>query len=123
MFLDYPLALVAIAVLLLLYESLGRRWRRRGRGDRALRGGALAGRRRPGDLDAKPSNAIAACGVAVAMALTVAVWRAAGHERSLDRTAAPLRLALAAVVPSSRFRGWRRSRACRSAGVPVLGTL
>ena len=41
----------------------------------------------PGNLDARPVNAIAACGVGVAVALTALVWRRLGCSRGLDRTA------------------------------------
>jgi hypothetical protein len=122
-FLNFPVALVAIAVLLLLFESLGRLK------PLAVAGIVLAaavfwpGVVDPNDLDARPINAIAACGVAVGLALTLVVWHTSGRERRLDRTAAALRLALGAVAFAIAVPWIAAESGVSFAGVPVLGTL
>jgi hypothetical protein len=122
-FLNFPVALIAIAVLLLVVDELGRlRWL-------ALLGIALAaavfwpGVVDPDDLDARPVNAVAACGVAIAVAVTMVVWRRSGRERTLERTAAVLRLAVAAVVVVIAVPWIAAESGVSFAGVPVLGTL
>jgi hypothetical protein len=75
-FLNFPTALAAIAVLGAIAPSLGRRAR-----VLALAAGALCaavvwpGVVRQSDLDARPVNAIAAVGVAIALGLTLAACR------------------------------------------------
>jgi hypothetical protein len=123
-FLNYPLALVAIGVLVLLVEQLGPRLRWL-----AVVGIALSAAVfwpkvvDPGDLDAKPVNAIAACGVAAGAAVTVLVWRAGGLERSLDRTAWRLRVVLAAVALVIAVPWVAAESGVSFSGTPVLGTL
>jgi len=123
-FLNYPVALVAIAVLLLLVANL----------DSALRVTAVVGVVlcaavfwpdvvNPDDLDARPVNAVAGCGVAVAVALTVLVWRRAGRERTLDRTAAPLRLTVAVAAFLIAVPWMAAESGVSFNGVPVLGTV
>jgi hypothetical protein len=122
-FLNFPVALVAIGVLLLLLESLGRLK------PLGIAGIVLAaavfwpGVVDPGDLDARPVNAIAACGVAVGVAATLVVWRTAGRERRLDRTAVALRLALGAVALVIAVPWIAAESGVSFAGVPALGTL
>jgi hypothetical protein len=123
--LNYPLALVAIGMLLLLIDRLDRRGARW----LALAGIALSAAVfwpkvvDPGDLDARPVNAIAACGVAVAVVVTVLAWRWGGLERSLDRTEWPLRGALAAVALALALPWAAAESGASFSGVPVLGTL
>ena len=123
-FLNFPVALVAIAVLLLLVERLGT----------GLRAVTLAGIVLsaavfwpgvvdPGDLDARPVNAIAACGIAVALAITVLVWHAGGLARSLDRAALGLRAAAAAAALAVAVPWIAAESGASLAGIPVLGTL
>lgn len=122
--LNYPLAFAAIAVLLLLVERLGRRGR-----VAAVAGIVLSaavfwpGVVDPGDLNARPVNAIAACGVGVALALTALVWRRFGRSPGLDRTAAPLRLAVAVVALVVAVPWIAAESGVSFEGVPVLGTL
>jgi hypothetical protein len=119
-FLNYPLALVSIALLLLLVE----RWRWI-----AAVGIVLCavvfwpGVVDPGDLDAKWSNAFAAVGVAVAFVLTVLTWRADGCERSFDRVALWPRVAVAAAAFAIAVPWIAAESGGSFAGVPVLGTL
>ena len=122
-FTNFPLALVAIAVLLVLLERLGRRR------PAAVSGIVLSaavfwpGVVDPNDLDARPVNVIAACGVAVAAVLTAVVWRGAGLERTLDRTAGWLRLAVAGVALVVAVPWLAAESGVSFAGVPGLGTL
>jgi hypothetical protein len=119
-FLNFPLALVAIAVLLLLAERAPRA---------AAAGIALSaavfwpGVVDPADLDARPVNALAACGVAIALATTVLVWRRLGRERALDRAAAWLRAAIAVAVLVVAVPWIAAESGVSFAGVPGLGTL
>jgi hypothetical protein len=123
-FLNYPLAIVAIAVLLLLVERLGR-WTRVA----AIAGIVLSaavfwpGVVDPGDLDARPVNAIAACGVGIALTLTALAWRRCGCSRGLDRTALPLRVAVAAVALVVAVPWIAAESGVSFEGVPILGTL
>ena len=123
-FVNYPVAIVAIAVLLLLVERLGR-----GARVVAVAGIVLSaavfwpGVVDPGNLDARPVNAIAACGVGVALALTALVWRRFGCSRGLDRTAVPLRIAVAAVALVVAVPWIAAESGVSFEGVPILGTL
>jgi hypothetical protein len=122
-FLNFPTALVAIAVLLLLLEALGGLW------PAAVAGIALSatvfwpGIVDPNDLDSRPVNAVAACGVAVAIALSLVVWRRSGRERAFDRSALWLRVAVAAVALVIALPWIAAESGVSFAGVPVLGTL
>jgi hypothetical protein len=123
-FLNFPVALVAIAILLLLVERLDRRLR-----TLAVAGIVLSaavfwpGVVDPRDLDARPVNAIAACGVVVGIVITGLVWLAEGRERSLDRSALALRAAIAAVALAIAVPWIAAESGASFAGVPVLGTL
>src|SRR5438105_6889070 len=96
-FLNFPVALVAVAVLAFLADRLP---------GRLLPAVALAGLVLssavfwPGvvnqsDLDARPVNAIAALGVAVAVVLTAIVWSAGRLERTARRRSDRGRAAIA----------------------------
>jgi len=121
--LNFPIALVAIAVLTLLSERLGAGLR-----IVALAGIALCapvfwpGVVDPGDLDARPVNAIAAAGVAIAVAITVVLWRSRGTE-PIVRTAGRLRLAIAAVAFLLAVPWLLADLGLSLDGVPVLGTM
>ena len=119
-FLNFPLALVAIAVLLLLLE----RWRwLAGAGIVLCAAVFWPGVVDPDDLDAKWVNVIGAAGVAVALVLTLLTWRAEGRERSFDRTALWLRVAVTAVALVVAVPWLAAESGVSFAGVPVLGTL
>ena len=122
--LNYPLALAAIAVLVLLAG--------RGRGRAAwvaVAGIVLSaavfwpGVVEQADLDAKPVNAIAALGVAVAVALSMYVWRTGGLERLGRRAGDPLRLLIAAAAFLLAVPWLLADLGVSLDGVPVLGTL
>ena len=95
-FLNYPVALVAIAIAWLAAERVGTRrafWAA-GVATALCAVTAWPGVVDQGDLDAKPVNAIPALGVALAFALSVgAPWERVGRRR-LD----PLRVALGVVI-------------------------
>jgi hypothetical protein len=123
-FSNFPVALAAIAVLLVLLDRL--RTRRR----RALAVAAL-GMCAVGpmfvdvsDLDARPVNAIAAAGVAIALALTVAapspsrpVQRSRSRRGDRVRLALALALLVVAVPAAAADLGFYLDR------VPLLGGL
>jgi hypothetical protein len=119
-FMNFPTALVAIVVLLLLAECVP--WL-------ALAGVILSSSVfwpnvvDPADLDARPVNAIATCGVATALVATAIAWRRLGRARRLDRRAARLRLAVAALVLVVSVPWLAAESGISFAGVPALGTL
>jgi hypothetical protein len=100
--LNFPTALVALPVILLLLDRLC------GRLTQVIAATGLAlsavvfwpGVVDQADLDAKPANALAALGVLVAMGMTIAVARRGGVAASppLGTTGDRVRLALAAVA-------------------------
>jgi hypothetical protein len=124
-FLNFPVALAAIAVLLCLLDRLQRRRAQ----VLAVLGVALSaavfwpGMVHQSDLDARPANAIAALGVAVALALTLIEARRSplsGWERHRRDG---IRLALAAGVLVLAVPWLAAVVGVSFAGVPVLGTL
>ena len=121
-FVNFPVALAAIAVLLLLAESLGRL---RGLAwvGIVLAAAVLAGVVDADDLDARWINAVAACGVAIALAATVIVWARRGRDRRFNGAAAGLRLAVATIVLVVSVPWIAAESGVSFAGVPVLGTL
>jgi hypothetical protein len=125
-FFNWPLALVAIPILLLLAAFLP------GRASTAvaLAGVALSaavfwpGIVRQSDLDARGVNAIAALGVAIALALTVFAAVRLGRRHALawqggDR----LRIALAAIALALALPWMAADLGLSFNGVPVLGTV
>jgi len=99
-FANYPVALVAIAVLALVALRLGRAW-----ATAAASLGAIlcATSAWPGvvdqsDLDARPVNAVPAAGVLVALVLTAVALRRGGLGRPVRDPLAWIRIPLALVV-------------------------
>jgi hypothetical protein len=125
-FLNFPTALVAAAIIALTAERLTRRWAT----VLAVAGVVLcAAVVWPGvvdqaDLDAKPVNALAALGVLVAAALTIpTVATARGEQASQGHPADPVRLAVAIVVVILAIPWIGADLGFSFNGVPVLGTL
>jgi hypothetical protein len=122
--LNFPLALVAIAVLLLLLGQVERRLR-----TVALVGMALCavvfvpGVVDPDDLDARPANAAAAAGVGVAVALSLAVWRRGGFEPAIRGVRERLRLAIAAVAFLLAIPWLLADLGFFADGIPLLGSV
>jgi hypothetical protein len=125
-FLNFPLALVAIPILVLLAGRL------RGVAPKivAVVGGILSaavfwpGVVTESDLDARPVNAIAALGVAIAVALTAfAAWRLGRPSRRIRLPGDALRIVLAAIVLVLGVPWMAADLGFHFAGVPVLGTL
>lgn len=126
-FLNFPTALVAVAIIALVAERLG--------GGRAAPAAAAAGIALsafvavPGvvdeaDLDAKPLNAVCALGVGIAAALTVAL--AAGtpqFELARRLPGDPLRTATAAAALVLSVPWLAAELGVSFDGVPLLGTL
>jgi hypothetical protein len=125
-FLNFPLALVVIPILVLLAERLpGRRVR-----ILAAIGVVLSaaifwpGIVKQSDLDARPVNAIAALGVAVAVALTLFVARALGGRSGWTRqTGDVLRVPIAVLALGLGVPWIAADLGVHFNGVPVLGTL
>lgn len=125
-FLNFPTALVAIAVLALAAERLSRPW---------ATGVAVAGVVLsaavfwPGvvdqaDLDARPVNAIAALGVLVAIVMTFAAAAGRGSDVAAGRRPGdPVRALVAAVVVALAIPWIAADLGFSFNGVPVLGTL
>ena len=122
--LNFPIALAAIAVLIVLAE--------RQRGPLAAVGVAgivlcaavvWPGVVDQGDLDAKPSNALAALGVAVAVVLSTLAWRSGGIERAGRRAGDRLRLLLAVAALLLAVPWVLADLGLSLDGVPVLGTI
>jgi hypothetical protein len=125
-FLNFPLALVAIPVLVLLAGQL------RGAAPKVVAAvGAVlsAAVFSPGvvdesNLDARPVNAVAALGVAIAVGLTAyAAWRLDRPSRLVRLPGDVLRAALAAIVLVLGVPWMAADLGIPFAGVPVLGTL
>jgi hypothetical protein len=122
-FLNFPVALVAIAVLLLLLERLGGQLKAAAVAGIALSAAVFwPGVVDPGDLDAKPVNAVAAVGVGLAVVVTLLVRRR-GRTEALDRTAGRLRLAIAVIALGLAVPWLVAEPGGSLSGVPVLGTL
>jgi hypothetical protein len=125
-FLNYPTALVAIAVLMVVSERL------RGRGQAILAGIAALlclvvlwpGVVEQSDLDAKPVNALPAIGVLLAVALTVAALARGGigRLRSFEGWDA-VRVALAVVIVAASVPWIAAEAGYDLEGVPGLGAL
>jgi hypothetical protein len=124
LFLNFPAALVAIGVVLYLLD-------RAGRGERGVALLALALSAAvfwpkivdQAKLDARPANAIAAVGVALALGLTVWCLRGGGTWR-IGRVAGDrIRIALAAVAVVLGLPWMAADLGFSLAGVPVLGSI
>lgn len=125
-FLNFPVALVAIAILAVLADRLATR----AATVVAVIGIVLSsavvwpGIVKEADLDAKPVNAIAALGVAAAAALTVVAARHLGRPSRPARQAGDwLRIGVAAVTLALGLPWIGADLGVSFNGVPVLGTL
>ena len=125
-FLNYPLALVAIPILALVGERLREVPARLA----AAVGVALAaavfwpGVVRQSDLDARAVNVVAAFGVAIALSLTVLAVRRLGRPRRPARQPGDrLRLAVAVVALALALPWLGADLGLSFNGVPALGTL
>jgi hypothetical protein len=124
-FVNFPVALVALAVLALIYTRLpGRSYRAV-----AILAGVLSaavlwpGIVRQADLDARPVNAVPAIGVLLAVVLTGVVARKGGRSRSSWRRADWVRAALAVVLLVAALPWLAADLGLYSNGVPLLGRL
>lgn len=125
-FANFPLALVAIAILAVLADRLPGRPTKVA----ALIGIVLSaavfwpGVVKQSDLDARPVNAVAALGVLVAISLTVYAAVALGRPRPpARRPGDPARAILAAVALALAVPWLAADLGLFFDGVPVLGTL
>jgi hypothetical protein len=124
-FLNFPVALIAIAVLALLLDRL------RGRERLVAALGLLLcapvfwpGVVSEADLDARPVNAVAASGVLVAGLLTFLAGRRFGERESSARTSARSVRMLVALLLLALALPWIAADLGLSFdGVPILGTL
>ena len=97
--LNYPIAFVAIAIVLIALDTLGGRWW--WLGGTAVVACAVAawpGVVDDGDLDARPVNIVAALGVAASVAMTIAAVRRTGTSMSPRCRFDTARIVIAAVV-------------------------
>jgi hypothetical protein len=124
-FLNFPVALVALAVLGLIYTRLpGRSYRAV-----AILAAVLSaavfwpGIVSQADLDARPVNAVAAIGVLLALMLTGVVANRGGLSRRPWHTADWLRAALAIVLLVAALPWLAADLGLYSNGVPLLGKL
>ena len=124
-FLNFPTALAAIPVLMLLAESFGRRCARFAVTVAVALCVAVVvfGVVTQANLDAKPINAVAAVGVAAALALTLALAIHSGLQRTGRRRGDSLRIALAALLLALAVPWLAADLGLWFNGVPVLGTL
>jgi hypothetical protein len=122
-FLNFPVALVAVAILAFLADRLpGRLLPAAALGGIVLSAAVFwPGVVKQSDLDARPVNAIAAIGVGVAVVLTAIVWSAGRLERSPRRRADPARAAVAIVVLLVALPWAAADLGFYLDGVPVLG--
>ena len=124
-FVNFPVALVALAVLGLIYTRLpGRAYR----GVAILAAVLSAAVFWPGivsqaDLDARPVNAVAAIGVLLALVLTGAVGSKGGVSRSSWHREDWVRAALALVLLVAALPWLAADLGLYSNGVPLLGRL
>lgn len=125
-FLNYPLALVAIPILALVAERLREVPARVAAAVGVVLAAAVfwPGVVRQSDLDARTVNAVAALGVAIAVSLTVFAVRSLGRPRRPVRQPGDrLRLAVAAVAFLLAVPWLGADLGLSFDGVPVLGTL
>ena len=122
-FVNFPVALVALAILAFVYPALPRRvWRAT-----ALCAGALGavvfwpGVVRQSNLDARPVNALAATGVLFALVLTAVAARHGGLSRKRWQRTDTVRLILAAVLLVLALPWLAADLGLYSSGVPLLG--
>jgi hypothetical protein len=124
-FLNFPVALVALAVLGLIYTRLPARSYR---GVAILAAVLCAAVFWPGivsqaDLDAKPINAVAAIGVLLALVLTGVVATTGGLDRSSWHTTDWVGAGLAIVLLLAALPWLAADLGLYSNGVPLLGRL
>ena len=124
-FVNFPVALIALAVLGLIYTRLpGRSYRAV-----AILAGVLSaavfwpGVVKQANLDARPVNAVAAIGVLLALVLTGVVARTGGLSRKSWHTADWVRAALAIVLLVAALPWLAADLGLYSNGVPLLGKL
>jgi hypothetical protein len=122
-FVNFPVALVALAVLALIYKGLpGRSYRAL-----AILAGVLCaavfwpGVVKQSNLDARPVNAIAAIGVLLAVLLSDVVARRGGLARRSWRRTDWVRVALAVVLLVLALPWLAADLGLYSNGVPLLG--
>jgi hypothetical protein len=124
-FLNFPVALVAIAVLLVLFDRLSA-GAERGLGLLAIVLCAAVfwpGIVDQGKLDARPVNAVAAIGVAIALGLTLWSGRRGPAEKLERRRGDPVRLVIVLVLVALALPWMAADLGFSFDGVPVLGTL
>lgn len=125
-FLNFPLALIAIPILALLSQFLASRYARVAAAIGAVLSAAIfwPGIVKQSNLDARPVNAVAALGVLVAVLLTVvAARRLARPVRPVRQPGDRLRVVVAAVVLALAVPWIAADLGLSFEGVPVLGTL
>ena len=124
-FANFPVALVALAVLGLIYTRLPARSYR---AVAILAGVLCAAVAWPGvvsqaNIDARPVNAVAAIGVVLALVLTGVVAREGGLSRRSWHKADWVRVALALVLLVAALPWLAADLGLYSSGVPLLGRL
>jgi hypothetical protein len=125
-FLNFPLALVAIPILVFLAERLSSLSTTIAAATGIVLSAAIfwPGVVKQSDLDAKPVNAIAALGVVVALSLTVVAARRLGRPSSPVRQSGDwLRLIVAAAALALAIPWMAADLGLSFDGVPVLGAL
>jgi hypothetical protein len=125
-FLNFPLALVAIPILAVLAERLPGRTAKVAAGVGIVLSAAVfwPGVVKQSDLDARPVNAIAALGILVALSLTVVAARKLGRPpRPVRQTGDWLRVVVAVVVLVLGLPWVGADLGLSFDSVPVLGTL
>jgi hypothetical protein len=125
-FLNFPLALVAIAILVLLAARLSNRSAAVAAAIGIVLCAAIfwPGVVKQSDLDARPVNAIAALGVFIALSLTVVAARHLDRPSSLvGQSGDWLRIVVAAAALALAVPWMAADLGLSFAGVPVLGTL
>jgi hypothetical protein len=124
-FVNFPVALVAPAVLALVYERLSGRMYRAVAILAAVLCAAVfwPGVVSQANLDAKPVNAVAAIGVLLALLLTGVVARTSGLSRSSWHGEDWVRVALAAVLLVAALPWLAADLGLYSNSVPLLGKL
>jgi hypothetical protein len=125
-FLNFPSALVAIAILALTADRLSRPWATLAAVVGVILSAAVfwPGVVDQADLDARPVNALAALGVLVAVVLTIAATASRESEIAAGRRQGDRARVLVAVVVVVLAIPWIAADLGVSfSGVPVLGTL